>query len=188
MFLELERMNFIPKTSFNVTAMVVVVSWFGVKLVIVAKQTSSQWVELQIHSPILRKSYFLKLCRFWTRAKLPNSNKLTLHWTLQDRPKTFYGRTISMFWNDPQGLPIFHQLSLCRTSLVNVVRDRHKDWLIDWLIDYLRFYVPLKNFSLIWRRHHCRWRAAKFRPMLGAQGLRAGRDVYRTTTYIQRIE
>jgi hypothetical protein len=20
----------------------------------------------------------------------------------------------------------------------------------------LRFYVPLKNFSLIWRRHHCR--------------------------------
>jgi hypothetical protein len=26
MFLELERMNFIPKTSFNVTAMVVVVS------------------------------------------------------------------------------------------------------------------------------------------------------------------
>jgi hypothetical protein len=25
------------------------------------------------------------------------------------------------------------------------------------LID-LRFYVPLKNFSLTWRRHHCRWR------------------------------
>jgi hypothetical protein len=22
----------------------------------------------------------------------------------------------------------------------------------------LRFYVLLKNFSLIWRRHHCRWR------------------------------
>jgi hypothetical protein len=38
-------------------------------------------------------------------------------------------------------------------------------------IDYLRFYVPLKNFSLIWRRHHSRWRAVKFRPMLGAQGL-----------------
>jgi hypothetical protein len=33
--------------------------------------------------------------------------------------------------------------------------------LIDWLIDYLGFYVPLKNISLIWRRHHCRWRAAK---------------------------
>jgi hypothetical protein len=33
-----------------------------------------------------------------------------------------------------------------------------------WLIDYLWFYVPPKNISLIWRRHHCRWRAAKFRP------------------------
>jgi hypothetical protein len=50
-----------------------------------------------------------------------------------------------------------------------------------WLIDYLGFYVQLKNFSLIWRRHHCRWRAAKFRPMLGAQGLWAGRDLYRVT-------
>jgi hypothetical protein len=52
---------------------------------------------------------------------------------------------------------------------------------IDWLIDYLQFYVPLKNVSLIWRRHHCRWRAAKFRLMLGAQGLWAGRDLYRAT-------
>jgi hypothetical protein len=43
-----------------------------------------------------------------------------------------------------------------------------------WLVDYLRFYVPLKNFSLIWKRHHCRWMAAKCRPMLGAQGLSAG--------------
>jgi hypothetical protein len=45
----------------------------------------------------------------------------------------------------------------------------------------LRFYVPLKNFSLIWRRHHCRWRAAKFRPMLGTQDLWAERDLYRAT-------
>jgi hypothetical protein len=56
----------------------------------------------------------------------------------------------------------------------------------DWLIDYLRFYVPLKNISLIWRRHHCRWRAAKFRPMLGAQGLWAGRDLYRATPAVTR--
>jgi hypothetical protein len=49
------------------------------------------------------------------------------------------------------------------------------------LIDYLRFYVPFKNFSLIWRRHHCRWRTAKFRPMLGTQGLWSGRDLYRAT-------
>jgi hypothetical protein len=36
------------------------------------------------------------------------------------------------------------------------------------LVDYLRFYVPLKNISLIWRRHHERWRAAKFRPIWSA--------------------
>ena len=56
------------------------------------------------------------------------------------------------------------------------------------LIGYLRFYVPLKNFSLtcIWRRHHCKWRAAKFRPMLGAQGLWAGRDLYRATLAVTR--
>ena len=26
----------------------------------------------------------------------------------------------------------------------------------------LGFFVPLENLSLIWRRHHCRWRAANF--------------------------
>jgi hypothetical protein len=51
----------------------------------------------------------------------------------------------------------------------------------DCLIDYLRFYVPLKIFSFIWRRHHCRWRAAKFRPILGAQGLWAWRDLFCAT-------
>jgi hypothetical protein len=58
--------------------------------------------------------------------------------------------------------------------------------MINWLIDYLWFYVPLKNFALIWRRHHCRWRTAKFRPMLGAQGLWAGRDLYRATPAVTR--
>jgi hypothetical protein len=55
-----------------------------------------------------------------------------------------------------------------------------------WLIDYLGFYVPLKNISLIWRRHHGRWRAATFRPMLGAQVLWAGRDLYRATPAVTR--
>jgi hypothetical protein len=63
---------------------------------------------------------------------------------------------------------------------------RFLGWNIDYLIDYLRFYVPLKNISLIWIRHHCRWRAAKFRPMLGAQGLWAGRDLYRATPAVTR--
>jgi hypothetical protein len=56
----------------------------------------------------------------------------------------------------------------------------------DWLNDCLEFYVPLKNISLIWRRHHCRWRAAKCRPMLGAQGLWALRDLYRATPAVTR--
>jgi hypothetical protein len=56
-------------------------------------------------------------------------------------------------------------------------------WLIDWLFTVLR---PLKNISLIWRRHHCRGRAAKFRPMLGAQGLWAGRALYRATPTVTR--
>jgi hypothetical protein len=65
-------------------------------------------------------------------------------------------------------------------------RTTKKHRLIDWLTGYLRFYVPLKNISLIWRRHHCRWRAAKFRPMLGTQGLWAGRDLYRATPAVTR--
>jgi hypothetical protein len=55
-------------------------------------------------------------------------------------------------------------------------------WLELRFIDYRLFYVPLKNFSLIRRRHHYRWRAVKFRPMLGAQGFWAGEeDFYRAT-------
>jgi hypothetical protein len=50
-----------------------------------------------------------------------------------------------------------------------------------WLIHHLLFYVPLKNISLIWRHHHYRWWAAKFGPMIGTQGLWAGRDFYRAT-------
>jgi hypothetical protein len=49
------------------------------------------------------------------------------------------------------------------------------------LVGYLLFYVPLKNFSLIWSCHHYRCRAAKFRPMLGTQGLWAGRDLFRAS-------
>jgi hypothetical protein len=48
------------------------------------------------------------------------------------------------------------------------------------------FYFPLKNISLIWRHHHCRWRAAKFRPMLGSKGLWVGRDLYRATPAVTR--
>jgi hypothetical protein len=41
--------------------------------------------------------------------------------------------------------------------------------------------VPLKNFSLIWRRHHFWWRDALFRCMIGAQDFWAVRDLYCVT-------
>jgi hypothetical protein len=56
----------------------------------------------------------------------------------------------------------------------------------DALTVYLLFYVPLENFCLIWRRHHYRWKAAKFRAILGAQGLWAGRDLYHATPAVTR--
>jgi hypothetical protein len=64
-------------------------------------------------------------------------------------------------------------------------RNKYKLY-YNWLIDCLRFYVQLKNFSFIWRRHHYRWRAAKFRPMLGSYGLWAGRDLYCVTPAVTR--
>jgi hypothetical protein len=57
---------------------------------------------------------------------------------------------------------------------------------ISWLIIYLLLYVPLKSISLMWRRHHYRWRATKFRPILGVQGLWEGRDLYRATPAVTR--
>ena len=30
------------------------------------------------------------------------------------------------------------------------------------LFVYLGYFVPLENFSLVWKRHHCRWKAANF--------------------------
>jgi hypothetical protein len=51
---------------------------------------------------------------------------------------------------------------------------------------FILFYFPLKYFSLIWRRHRYRWRAAKFRPMLDAQGIWAERDLYRATPAVTR--
>jgi hypothetical protein len=56
--------------------------------------------------------------------------------------------------------------------------------LIDWLVDYFLFYIPVTNFSLTWRLHHCRWRAAKFRPMVSAHGLSARRYLYRATSAV----
>jgi hypothetical protein len=76
----------------------------------------------------------------------------------------------------------------CYKTVPGVLNSRSfkKQLVPEWLIDYLRFYVPLNNLSLIWRRHHCRWRAAKFRLMIGVQVLWAGRDLYRATPTVTR--
>jgi hypothetical protein len=47
-------------------------------------------------------------------------------------------------------------------------------------------YVTVLLNKVIWRHHHYRWRASKFRPMLGAQGLWSGRDLYRATPDVTR--
>jgi hypothetical protein len=51
--------------------------------------------------------------------------------------------------------------------------------MLDWLIIY-----GFTSRSRIF--HLCRWRAAKFRLMLGAKGLWAGRDLYRATPTVKR--
>jgi hypothetical protein len=52
------------------------------------------------------------------------------------------------------------------------------------LIDYLRFYVPLKNISLKYGDVTIAGEGLqKFKPMLGAQGHRAGRDLYRASVF-----
>jgi hypothetical protein len=67
------------------------------------------------------------------------------------------------------------------TAIVSSKWRQWQKWFGQDKLYSLRFYVPLKNISPIWRRHHCRWRAAKFRPMLDAQGHWAGRDLYCAT-------
>jgi hypothetical protein len=56
---------------------------------------------------------------------------------------------------------------------------------IDEIVFRPIFFIPnvtsrSRIFHLIWRRHHYRWTAA-FKPMVGAQGLWAGGDLYRAT-------
>jgi hypothetical protein len=58
------------------------------------------------------------------------------------------------------------------------------NWLIDWLFTVLR---PVQEyFNYMDWIHHCQWRAAKFRPMLGAQWLWAEKDLYCATPAVTR--
>jgi hypothetical protein len=85
----------------------------------------------------------------------------------------------------PYRLPI-KRFGKGHTPRSKVIGSRSWYQMKGWLIDYLLFYLPLKNISRIWRSHHCRWRAAKSRPMFSAQGLWAGRDLYRATPAVTR--
>jgi hypothetical protein len=60
-----------------------------------------------------------EIVAFWKRVKL-YFQKITLDRTVQDRPKTFYGRKISMHQNDQQSCMVYHQLSTWGTFLVFV--------------------------------------------------------------------
>jgi hypothetical protein len=51
----------------------------------------------------------------------------------------------------------------------------------DWLFIVLRPAQEFFTYTCKWIRHHYWWRAATFRHMLDAQGLWAGRDLYRAT-------
>jgi hypothetical protein len=72
------------------------------------------------------------------------------------------GRTVIERWEDCVTIE-WHMEGLFDAWLTNGITVTN-DWQMEGLlIDYFKIlYVPLKNFSLIWRRHHCRWRAAKF--------------------------
>jgi hypothetical protein len=74
-----------------------------------------------------------------------------------------------------QGMPHLQQHQM------SCIMESEASWIPIELTVYLLFYFPLKNLSLIWRRHHYRWRTVKCMPMFGARSLWAGRDHYRAT-------
>jgi hypothetical protein len=57
------------------------------------------------------------------------------------------------------------------------------DWLVDFFFTVLR---PVQEFFTRMETSPLPWRAAKFRPMLGSQGLWAGRNLYRATPAVTR--
>jgi hypothetical protein len=86
------------------------------------------------------------------------------------RPPRFFRTWLDVVrrWPSVKGVVFFiSPICALNNTYLNKILYRNKQG----LIDYLLFYGQLKHFSLLWRRHHCRWRTAKYRPMLSAQGL-----------------
>jgi hypothetical protein len=73
----------------------------------------------------------------------------------------------------------------CLSFTVYCFRIPLQNFSLIW-IDYFTVLRPAQEFFTLWIRHHCLWMAAKFRPMLGAQGLWVGRDLYRATSAVTR--
>ena len=85
-------------------------------------------------------------------------------------------------------LRIFNGSSICCYKLTDYFNNRMNFAHIEWYNRFLRckfltlwlhgvcllvclgVFVPLENFSLIWKRYRYRWRAVKFWPMFGTHG------------------
>jgi hypothetical protein len=140
------------------------------------------------------------LCAFWVTS-LMLSSKVWVLWMFKPR----YLAELPLFSACPWMVKLDCSgvlVAICRTlhlfgwicishwssHFCNVSRSccRVRRSFSDLILDYLRFCVPLKNVSLVWRRHHCQWRAAKYRPMLGALCLWAGRYFYHAMPVVTR--
>jgi hypothetical protein len=67
-----------------------------------------------------------------------------------------------------------------------VARQSSYCYILYLIDDFNMFCVPFNNFSLLWRRHHYRWKVAKFRPILWASCLWEKGNLYRNTSAVKR--
>ena len=84
----------------------------------------------------------------------------------------------------PRKISIFKQSPPPQKKKIQCVyKTFSEDELIGCLFIVLRI---AQGFALACRYHHCRWRAVKCTPMIGAQGLWAGRDLYCPASTVTR--
>jgi hypothetical protein len=87
--------------------------------------------------------------------------------------------TMVAYFFPPIIMSTFHIImSTCQIIIIMT-----KDWLIDWLFIVLR---PAQEYFTYMETSLLPVKGCKFRPMLGAQGHWAGRDLYRATPAVTR--
>jgi hypothetical protein len=153
--------------------------WIGKKFLFTVRISSIVYTYLKGHNTVSLTQVPMILIR------LKSAKRRTIQWLLStsgDYSKFYHvivkikGKPRSLFCNTRTVIgKLMHIIIYNENDSVELI--------CDWLFTALR---PFKNLSLIWRLHHCRWRAAKFRPILDAQGLIAGRDLYRATQAVTR--